>query len=92
LWSIVGALLLGIILGRSGLLPEKIFTWTEKITVIGLIILLFTMGLGIGGDPQVFNNLDSLGLQAFVLASGSILGSILIAWFLQKRYFGGEKK
>ncbi len=41
------------------------------------------MGAEIGLNDKVIANLDKLGLQALILAMGSILGSILIVKFLE---------
>lgn len=80
------------IFGHFNILPENFYNLANKITMFGLIVLLFSMGLGIGSNSDLLNNLDTLGLQAFLLALGSVLGSIIVTWYLQKWIFRGDKK
>ncbi|MBI3003061.1 MAG: hypothetical protein HYY54_05495, partial [candidate division NC10 bacterium] len=51
----------------------------------GLAVLLFSMGVRIGGNPQLLSSLPALGLKAAVLAAGAVLGSVLAAWPLEQR-------
>lgn len=92
MWSIVVALALGVIIGWSDILPKGIFAWTSRISMVGLVVLLFSMGLSIGSNSMILGSLDTLGLKAFLLALGSIIGSVFLAWFLQQRIFRGESK
>lgn len=92
MWSIVGALALGILVSWSNILPKRIFNWTNRITMAGLVVLLFSMGLSIGNNSEILNNLDTLGLKAFLLALGSIVGSVFLAWFLQKHIFRSDSR
>jgi uncharacterized membrane protein YbjE (DUF340 family) len=87
LWSIVLALVLGIIVGWINILPKFIVNHTNEMTMIGLVVLLFTMGLSIGSNAEILNNLNTLGIKAFLLAFGSIVGSVILAWSLEKRFF-----
>ncbi|NLT94328.1 MAG: lysine exporter LysO family protein [Clostridia bacterium] len=93
MWLIVGALALGVLVGYSDILPNGIFKWNNRITMVGLAVLLFTMGISIGSNNEIISNLDTLGLKAFLLALGSVIGSIFLAWFLQNNFFrGGDKR
>lgn len=77
-------------MGLSNILPKGIFNWTNKISMAGLGVLLFTMGVSIGGNSEVISNLDALGAKAFLLALGSVIGSIFLAWFLQIKFFRSD--
>jgi uncharacterized transporter YbjL len=90
MWLILGALALGVLVGYSDILPKGIFKWTNKITMVGLAVLLFTMGISIGSNNEILGNLNTLGLKAFLLALGSVIGSIFLAWFLQNKFFRSE--
>lgn len=92
MWTIVGAVALGILVGCSDILPKKIYNSTNKITIVGLVVLLFSMGLGIGSNGEILSNLDKLGLKAFLLATGSITGSVFLVWFLQKSIFRSDNR
>ncbi|KXS40075.1 MULTISPECIES: LysO family transporter [unclassified Candidatus Frackibacter] len=80
---IIISLSLGLIIGYFELIPDSLESSTDKLITVGLILLLFNMGAEIGLNDKVIANLDKLGLQALILAMGSILGSILIVKFLE---------
>ena len=65
---------LGILLRkRKGLAP-----WVEKLTQAVVCALMVVLGISVGANPQVMQNLGSLGLQALALTVGAITGSILM--------------
>lgn len=66
-------------------LPKSI-GWT-------IFILIFLMGISIGGNQNIINNLSTLGVQAFVIAFLATSGSVLCAWAVYKYFFkSGEVK
>lgn len=84
-WIIV-FLLLGLAMGYWKLIPR---TWRPLITVsinLALALLLGAMGAQIGSNRELWGELDRIGLQALGLASGSIVGSLLLLQlFLPRR-------
>lgn len=82
---ILGAVLLGCLLGALGRVPSPILPWVERLMGAGLAMLLFSMGASIGTNPQIVGSLPALGLKAALLAAGAVLGSVLAAWLLQQR-------
>lgn len=74
---LLGALALGFMLARvrvakglQGIMP--------KVGSLALIVLLFSMGITLGANPELIASLPSLGLKAFLLSIGAILGSVLL--------------
>lgn len=65
-------------------LSKKFYLFVEKISSIGLIFLLFMMGVQVGINQEVMSNLPIIGWQALVLASGTILGSLVFVYLLEK--------
>lgn len=55
--------------------------------------LLFLLGTSVGTNPQIIGNLQTLGLQALLIAVATTLGSVLMAWVVY-RYFQrkGERR
>ena len=91
MWTIFMALILGALLGWSNKLPRAFYKYTDKITMVGLMVLLFSMGISIGNNDQILKHLNSLGIKALAIATFSIIGSVLVIWFLQRKIFrGGE--
>ena len=78
MWLIVFFLLIGFLIGYYKILAGWFFKLAEYIITIGLVILLTSMGAKIGMDPKILSQLDKIGIQAFFMAIGSIIGSILL--------------
>lgn len=55
-----------------------------------IYLLLFLLGLSVGSNELIVNNLATLGVQALLIASAGTLGSLLAAWAVY-HYFFKEK-
>lgn len=47
-------------------------------------ILLFMLGVTIGGNNTIFNSLATIGIQAFVIGTATTIGSAAASWLLWK--------
>lgn len=65
---------LGILLRKR----ESLAPLMEKLTQLVVCALMVVLGVSVGANPQVMQNLGSLGLQALALTVGAITGSILV--------------
>ena len=68
------------------------FTHIGKIIISFIWILLFVLGIEVGGDPKVMNSLHTLGIEAIFIASLSILGSAIAAMLLWKNVKKDEER
>ena len=68
------------------------FTHIGKIIIFFIWILLFVLGVEVGGDPNVMNSLHTLGIEAIFIASMSILGSAVAAMLLWKNVKKNEER
>lgn len=75
---IICSLLVGIGIGYFSLLPAKIMDLAHYLILGGLFVLLFIMGFEIGNNDKILANLNQLGLEAILLAGGSIIGSVIM--------------
>lgn len=78
------SLLLGLIIGIifKGLKKhEKIL---DICITAALYVLLVFMGLKIGSDDNIFNNLGTIGFNSFILAISVIIGSIFFTRLFEK--------
>ncbi len=85
-------MLAGIVVGyllsdRRNLLKinEKLITWA----IYGLLLLL---GISVGVNKTIIQNLDKIGLQSAIIAAGAIIGSVLVLWALYHFLFKTEQK
>ncbi|MBN2663254.1 MAG: LysO family transporter [Bacteroidales bacterium] len=85
-------LLLGILFG--GLLigyllkgEKKIEKWLDKLIMIAIFLLLFFIGIDVGANELIINNLHKIGFNALILTIGGVLGTILMSTIVYKKYF-----
>ena len=55
-------------------------------------LLLFLLGVEVGGNERIIRSLHALGLEALLIAVGATLGSVLAAWGLWKAVAGRGKE
>jgi uncharacterized membrane protein YbjE (DUF340 family) len=58
------------------------FRFIHRIILTLIWLLLFLLGLEVGANDVVVNQFGKLGFDAFLLAAGATLGSVLAAWGL----------
>lgn len=72
------ALFAGIIIGKIGRNSKHLQRGATRLTGWGVLALLFCMGLSVGGNASVMQNLPLLGGQALLLTLGSAGGAFLL--------------
>ena len=78
MFSIISTMFLGIGIGY-GLRNWAILQKTEKTISLTIFLLLFILGVSIGSNSLIVNNLGKFGWQAIILAVSGVLGSLLAA-------------
>lgn len=90
----IGILLLGIFLGYKEMSHPKLLRRLDQFQMVALLMLLLIMGVRIGAEDMVIQNLGTIGLKALSLSAGAIAGSIILLWIFRKasrRNHRGEK-
>ena len=87
MFSIISIMFLGIGIGYL-LRNLKFLEKVEKSTSLTIFLLLFVLGLSIGSNSLIVNNLGKF----IVLATSSILGSMLASFLVLRLFFkkGGK--
>lgn len=84
--SIIAAMAVGVAAGYA--LRHR--RWTKYLdrAILGTVaLLLFLMGVSVGGNRSLLAGLSSLGVDALVLAAAGTLGSVLTgAWVYRKTF------
>ena len=84
-YMIIGSVVFGILLGLF-FLPENLIKVMDKVTTFALAALLFGVGVDLGKNKEIFQQLKSLGWQILLLpvliAIGSIIGAVIIGFFI----------
>ncbi len=71
-------------------LPRLIKT-ADKLISYAIYLLLFLLGISVGLNKRIIENLDTIGLRALLITLGSVAGSVLVAWVLYRFLFQTEK-
>ena len=80
MFIIIGIMLTGMLLGF--LLRNKRLSWIHKIITLLIWVLLFLLGIDVGGNEAIIKGLHTLGLEALIITLAAVTGSILCAWGL----------
>lgn len=91
MFSIISVMFAGIGIGYL-LRNLKFLQKVEKTTSVTIFLLLFVLGVSIGSNSLIINNLGKFGSQAIILASLSIFGSMLASLVVFRLFFkkGGD--
>ena len=88
MFIIIGIMLTGMLLGF--LLHNKRLSWIHKIITLLIWVLLFLLGIDVGGNEAIIKGLHTLGLEALIITLAAVTGSILCAYLLYIRNKGKE--
>lgn len=80
---LIAGMLIGFILRRNA----GLISLADKLTTITIYLFLFVLGVSVGVNEEIVQNLAQLGLQALILAVSGILGSVLLAYFVFIYFF-----
>ncbi len=76
----IGFMLLGVLIGF--LSRKKSFKNISKIITVLIWLLLFILGLEVGGNSQIVSGLPVIGVEALIITVAAVLGSALAALLL----------
>lgn len=75
MFIIIGIMLTGMLFGF--LLRNKRLSWIHKIITLLIWVLLFLLGIDVGGNEAIIKGLHTLGLEALIITLAAVTGSIL---------------
>ena len=73
MFIIIGIMLTGMLLGF--LLRNKRLSWIHKIITLLIWVLLFLLGIDVGGNEAIIKGLHTLGLEALIITLAVKLSS-----------------
>lgn len=89
MFTVIGIMFIGIGLGY--LLRRQSLPWINQVITALIWLLLFLLGIEVGHNEQIIRSLPTLGLEAFIIAIGCVLGSCVAAWALWKHVDGRKE-
>lgn len=82
---IIGGIITGYLLRR---IPDlKI---VGHLITVFIFLLLFSLGITVGKNDMILNNLHTIGLQALIITIGAVSGSILFTVIIYRKFFKKE--
>ena len=92
MFTIIGLMLTGMLLGF--LLRKQKLSGIHKVITVLIWLLLFLLGIDVGGNQKIINGLLAIGLEDIVITLSSVLCSVTAAfsfWYvLYKRNKEGQ--
>ena len=82
---VISLMVCGIILGYA--FKERNLKFVQKL----INYAIFLLGITVGANEDVMNNLDSIGLEALLITLAAIAGSVLCAWGVYRFFFMSTK-
>ncbi|MFA5032097.1 MAG: LysO family transporter [bacterium] len=84
---LLSGILFGFLLrGKKGLI-----TFADKLTNWTIYLLLLLLGIAIGSNDKIINNIGDIGINAIIIALGTVIGSILVSYIVYFLYFKKAK-
>lgn len=90
MFKVIGIMLTGVLVGYV-FRKHSFIQETGKLISVTIFLLLFLLGIAVGTNTEIINNLSVLGIQAFLISFAAILGSVIAAWILYRFVFKGGK-
>ena len=78
-------IIIGLMLGY--LLRRKNLCRIHNVITVLIWVLLFILGVEVGGNEQIIKGLHTIGIEAIILTLGGTLGSVIAAWTLWKALY-----
>lgn len=69
---------------RRWLKSTKPVDWA---VTVAIWLLLFVLGAGVGANRLIMENIHKLGLWAFIISLGAVVGSIAVVMLVQHFFF-----
>lgn len=63
----------------------------DQLISVAIYVLLFLLGVSVGLNKTIIQNIGTLGFQALVITLGAVTGSVLVSWVIYKAFFKGKQ-
>ena len=77
----------GMVIGYLLRQKKAIFAVIDRIVMGIIFLLLFVLGISVGLNETVVNNIHIIGIKAVVLTLGAVAGSVTCCWVAWKLFF-----
>ncbi|MEI6679351.1 MAG: LysO family transporter [Mariniphaga sp.] len=84
---ILGLMILGMITGFILGKYPILLKINDKLLNAAIYILILLLGIAVGSNDKIINNLFNTGIQALTITIGAIAGSVAMCWLIYKAFF-----
>lgn len=81
----------GIIAGVFVHQKQKLIKLNDWLISLAIYLLLFLLGISVGLNKTIIQNIGTLGFQALMITLGAIAGSVLMSWLIWQIFFRIEQ-
>ena len=89
---ILGTTVIGMCIGYLLRNRQNLFSHIRRLILWIIYLSLFAMGLSVGSNDLVMDNLGGLGVRAIVISLVGTVGSVFLSWLLYRYLFVPGKK
>lgn len=82
MFIVIAFIFMGILVGYVA--RKRKTEWLSRTITLLVWVLLFLMGIEVGGNERIMRSLPNLGVEALVMSVMATLGSCMAAWLLWK--------
>jgi len=69
----------------------KLIKLNDRLISLAIYLLLFLLGVSVGLNKTIIQNIGTLGFQALIITLGAISGSVLMSWLIWRIFFRTEQ-
>jgi uncharacterized membrane protein YbjE (DUF340 family) len=80
MFTVIGFMLGGMCIGY--LLRRKSLSWIQEFITVLIWLLLFILGIEVGGNRRIIDGLGTIGFEALIMTVSFVVGSCVFAWML----------
>lgn len=62
----------------------------DQLISLAIYVLLLLLGISVGLNNTIVQNIGTLGYQALVITLGAVIGSVLFSWLVFRIFFASE--
>lgn len=82
---------IGILIGWGIRNRPNIIKLNDKLVTWAIFLLLFLLGINVGTNEKIINNLSTIGVQSLLLTLAAMVGSVILAFLLYKFIFRSSR-
>lgn len=80
MFIVIGFMFAGMLTGY--VFKNRQVTWVGKLITVLIWLLLFLLGVEVGGNQMIMSGLHTIGIDALIITVGAVLGSVIGARLL----------